>query len=1029
MGIITVETLGPFRLIESGRPLRIPRAKEKALIGFLAANTSRQFQREYLANLLWGKSSEPAAKHSLNNALYTIKRVAPSLLTVNSTFVCINATTVTTDLQVLAGFMESHKLLPNLAIIKGEFLADIELRDISEFESWRSDFNRTLFFNIDAVATEEFAKLEIAERSVISLKLASLAAICPCLDIARLSQIPPLSPAGNASGPEVLGAPTTFLLPLVGRDRQLSDLHRYWKSSRDRTAQFVNVVGHPGHGKTRLVEEFIRSIRTDEVRVLKARCYQSERRIAFGPIVEMFVDGLRPSDLAAIEPIWLAALQELIPTLPVNRAVAPQLSRAASLSRLYEAVVQVIETIAERSPLLIFLDDVQWSDKSTQAILSILTHRLHAPVMLVVAERHDSLSRNAKPPWRAWNSVTVEELSKSELESALRQLPISNVGPTVTDVDRLTRGHPYMVTELIRSVINVDGTGGKIPNDITFVGVDAFLGTVLGDLPRNAQRVASALSVIGRPAPIGLIASVSRAKDAIIGLNSLLEKGLVDQTNGGVALRHDLIRESIYKRLPLFTRNELHRRAGVLLSANPKYVGETAEHYYRARDRRQTYTFALRAAKDADSRYANDESIYFLVMAIKAAKRPHLQHQIRLAERLYRTNRKPQAMQQIQKILRRSAKLSPVDLMKWKLRALELAYDSGSITGPALRAELAEMREIIPKNEIVSLTRNLHLVAHSAFHDGDRAASAATAYTLKTIADRAEPADRVLALATAVHGHATMTSASEADEWAEPLRAQMECIEDPEILVRVLTALTGVAYAAGRLREASTYASRAIEEINRVGAMNLWPMNASHAQMLNVEQGKFSEAEALYFEIKSRCSGVFDIMATASANSAMMHYVKGEYAEAREVSAWGLTQLENRKSTWTELALRSLKGISSLELGDLNQAFASASYAQRQIDSLGSRNVDLSYVEILIAKVAVIKGQRKSAIARLRSAIDDYVDRDLCCRLRMELELARILKPESRDNARVLAKKVSQTARSANAVIIGEGADGLLSRL
>jgi hypothetical protein len=1022
-----VQALGPFGIAVSGRPLRIPRAKEKALIAFLAVNAGRPFQREFLATLLWGNSAEDSAKHSLNNALYTIRRAAPSLLNIRSNVVCIADGIVETDLQELARRIEGSELLCNLDIIRGEFLADLDVRGAPEFESWRSSQNRTLFFNIEAAANAEFKTLDIAARAPVVLRLASIAAVCPSLDMTAFERIPVV---GNppATESQIMESTTSFVLPLVGREKQLGAMRRHWMLTRGGNTQLLTVTGHAGHGKTRLVEEFIRSIEGQDVRVLQTRCYRSECRIAFGPIVEMLSEAIRPIDLMGIEPIWLAALQELIPTLPCSLAAPPPLSSAASQSRLYEAVVRVIEAISSRAPLLIFVDDIQWSDTSTQALLSVLSHRLASPVMFVVAERRHTSPTHLHTPWRDWSTVEVGELSSKHLRDALQHLPkpIATVAPSVHELDRLTRGHPYMVTELIRSVIGVEE---EFSIDNTLVGVDAFLGALLGELPQNAQRVASGLAVIGRPAPMSLITKVSRSPDTIVGLHVLLEKGLVDQARGKVALRHDLVRESIYKRLPLFTRNELHRRTAILLSAHPKYTGETAEHYYRARDRRNTYIYSLRAAKDADARYANDESIYFLRMAIKAAKRVHLRHVLRLAERLYRANRQTEARKEIRKLLARPHLLRLDEYVKWKLRELEIAYDTGEISGPALRAELTDMRQTIPDNEVGSLTRNLYLVTQSAFHDGERAAAAATQYTLKAIADRVESSDGTLALATAVHGHATVTSASEADAWAAPLRGRLESIQEPELLVMALTALTGVAYAAGRLPEASVYADRAIAEINRVGAMNLWPINAAHAQMLHVEQGRFTEAEVLYLEIKSRAAGFLDVMATASANSAMMYYTKREFIQARDVCEWGLTQLKNRKSTWTELVLRSLSGISALELGDMNTAAACAHNAQSQIDALGTRNVDLSYVEILIAKVSSLNGRKQAAMKRLQAAIDDYIDRDACCRMRMELEYARMMKAESREIARSLARKVYDAARAANAVIIAEGADGLLSRL
>ena len=1027
---IYLATLGTFRISQAGRVLALPRVKEKALLAFLATNVDRPFQRSYLANLLWPNVSEDNAKHSLNNAIYTVKRLAPSILIVRSNSLQLNSNAASTDLQEIDRLITTRGLLAHLDLIKGEFLADLDIRHGTDFEEWRSNYNRKLFRNIDKAINDELASLSDAGRAVVAFQISAMTSVSPFLPESSREHDPKQLETPKHQGDKVAEQSTAFSLPFVGREKQLEALEDFWTECRDGHPRFIKISGHPGHGKTRLVEEFIQSIR-NKGRVLETRCYQSERRIAFGPFVELLSDGLYPSDLANIEPIWLSALHDVIPSLPVNLEAAPSLSSAATQSRLREAILKVLVNIAKRTPLLIFIDDVQWVDDATQALISFLSHRLQGPVMMIVAERAPPGGFGSPVPWTTWPDVIVGELSNKHLAEAIRRLPPSvvTVAPDVNNLDRLTRGHPYMVTELIRSTIHNARAGHEETPDAKYMGVEQFLRLLLAALPDNAQCVAAALAVIGRPAPIGLVSKICGTDDVIGALDVLYEKGLIDQERGKISLRHDLVRESTYKGLSLFKRNQLHRRAASVLAGDAQNVGETAEHYYRARSRRNCFLFAMQAAQNADVRYANDESIYFLRMARKAA--PDQDNEIRtaLAERLYRANRKQEAAAEIGHILLHPELLPPKDVVTWKLRALELAYETGAISGPSLRSELDNLRGVVEASETKSIAQILFLTVQSAFHDGQRDAAEASQRALKAIADRDDSFDGIAALANAVHAHSTITSASQADEWAVVLRDRLDSIVSPELKIRVLAALTIAAYSIGRLTEASEYAETALQEINRVGAMNMWPTNAAHLQMLHMEQGRFIHAHAKYEEFKLRAGGNLGILATCSANEAMMHYVQGEFEQARELARFGLENLANRKSTWTELFLRGLSGLTALDLGDLTTAAAEAEYAKVRIDSLGTRIVDISTAEILIARVDIINGRKTPAMARLRHAISDYMDRDLVCRLRMELEFAKLLKSESRDEARRLAVEIYQRARNSNAVVIAEAADSLLTRL
>jgi hypothetical protein len=1025
--VIHIQTLGSFRVEETGRIIGIPRTKEKALLAFLAVNAGRAFRRDYLASFLWPHSSHEKARHSLNQAVSTLRRAVPQLIIADQASISINRTAVTTDLDAICDGIESTSLLERLNFIRGEFLGDINLSDAEDFESWRSNYNRDLFFRLSDAIRSEIDAVPRALQNSIYLRLSSVPkGLLPAMDIPEAE----LKEADISIGREARPSNQRFVLPFVGRESQMARLMESWQEAKRGVPQYVAVEGHAGYGKTRLLDEFIALLHDHSAIVLRARCYESGKALSLGPFIEILAKSITAEDLAGLQPIWISALQEVIPSLPVHAPTLPKLSQAASQSRLYEAMLRVITTLATRSPLVICVDDTQWLDKSSGIFMDFLAHRLGTARVLLLVTKRSHLTVTATPKDAIqWVSIQVGELSEQDIRSAIADLGPWKTSrkPSVQNLERSTKGHPFLVSEVVKSAFShaepIDSPLTAEPD-----GVNAFVSAVLGDLPPLAQKTAAALAVIGRPASMSLVAPVARVKQIGPAIDLLIRKDIAYESGARVGLRHDLISEAVYRKIPPFTRREMHKRAAVVLSRRWSRSGETAEHYLKAGNRRNAYRFALRAARHAESRHSNEETIYFLQLARSVSPVFQLKLFTKLAELLYRAHRIDEARNAFSELLANPA-VPPLDRIVLTVRDLELGYNLGVISAEDLRHRLNDVKAVASDNPAI-VAEILYLLARSAFHSGDQVSAAAATYELKTLADYFLSKGHMEAMAFAAHFHSALVSATEADEWAAPLRDRLNEAHDHEQKLRILVALTGVAYAVGRLVEALRYADAASREIERVGAMNLWPVNAAYTHMLYVEQGRFTDAIRLRQTIQERLSDMFlDIASTVSANAALMHYERGDFNYALEEVAFGLSSAVNRQSAWTELVLHGIQGLAALETGDFTTAARNADFGRERIESLGTRMADMSYVEILIARVDTFRGRGEEALARLTKAIHDYESRDRVCQIRLKLEQARLLKKQNKAMARTIAKEVYENARQMNAVLIAEKADALLLRL
>src|SRR5262249_44397486 len=145
-------------------------------------------------------------------------------------------------------------------------------------------------------------------------------------------------------------------MPFAGRTAELACLERWLEQIRAGHGGVVMLVGEPGIGKTRMLEEFTETARAAGVRVLWGRCYEGEAGRACGPFAEALAEDARSSvsdDLRADLGIGAAPLARLVPMVRERLADIPEpvaLQPDEERVRLLDAVTQCLLAIAARAP-------------------------------------------------------------------------------------------------------------------------------------------------------------------------------------------------------------------------------------------------------------------------------------------------------------------------------------------------------------------------------------------------------------------------------------------------------------------------------------------------------------------------------------------------------------------------------------------------------------------------------------------------------------------------------------------------------
>jgi DNA-binding SARP family transcriptional activator len=210
-------------------------------------------------------------------------------------------------------------------------------------------------------------------------------------------------------------------VPFVGRGAEVSRLMSlYEKVSRGRP-QVVLLEGETGIGKSRLAAVFLDWLRAQGANVLEGRTYQTSQRLSYQPLIEALRNYLEQEHNLRqwLRDPWLVELSRLLPDLRERYPdlPPPTSDRAFASSRLFEALARLSQALAAQAPLLIFADDVQWTDTATLDMFQYLARywaEHETSAMLLLSRRIET--REMEPEMSEWLESLRKTISLTRLE-------------------------------------------------------------------------------------------------------------------------------------------------------------------------------------------------------------------------------------------------------------------------------------------------------------------------------------------------------------------------------------------------------------------------------------------------------------------------------------------------------------------------------------------------------------------------------------------------------------------------------------
>jgi len=440
------------------------------------------------------------------------------------------------------------------------------------------------------------------------------------------------------------GARSAYL-PLVGRKAEWARLLTAWRAAAAGQPQLALIAGEAGIGKTRLAEELCAWVARQGADVAVAHCYPGSGAVAYAPVVEWLRDAAFRSRLTVLDDVWLVEVARILPALLADRPhlVSPSpLTEAWQRTQLFEALARAVLGEAH-TPLLLFLDDLQWCDQETLDWLGyLLRFAARAPLLVVGTVREYELGRD-HPLMAFWLALTrsglLIEIPLAPLDATETGLLAANVAGRAVDAREAAQiydeseGNPLFVVEMLRAEM-ADGETrrhGDAEQDVSVPAplhvsvsapaalppmVRAAIQWRLAMISPAALTVAQTAAVIGRKFSFDVLAQASGQDEAAVveGLDELWRRHLVrTQGNAAYDFSHDGIRAVAYADIGPIRRNAIHLRVAQALETLhaddlDTISSQIAGHFEQAGRPELAITYYRRAAAAAQRIYANSEA-------------------------------------------------------------------------------------------------------------------------------------------------------------------------------------------------------------------------------------------------------------------------------------------------------------------------------------------------------------------------------------------------------------------------------------
>jgi predicted ATPase len=343
---------------------------------------------------------------------------------------------------------------------------------------------------------------------------------------------------------------------IVGRERELAAVGAFLTAVPDGPRALL-LEGEAGIGKTTVWLAAVRAADDRGFRVLQARPTESESKLSYAAL----------ADIAGV------AFDEVRTALPdpQERALAAILLRVATdepadARVTATALVTVLTALAEDSPVLLAIDDVQWLDGASAGAFAFVARRFPRRLGLLVTRRTEGVAGVPLDLDRALPEEGLERLVVGPLSlAALRQVIIERLGtaiprPVLARIADASGGNPFYAVEIARGLSGDASTGQPLPVPR---GMSKLAMERISSLSLAAREAVLAAASLSHPT----IATVSSALTALPGdvevsptIVEAEDAGVLVTERGRIRFTHPLLASAVQGSVSDERRRQMHRR-------------------------------------------------------------------------------------------------------------------------------------------------------------------------------------------------------------------------------------------------------------------------------------------------------------------------------------------------------------------------------------------------------------------------------------------------------------------------------------
>jgi predicted ATPase len=468
--------------------------------------------------------------------------------------------------------------------------------------------------------------------------------------------------------------------PIVGRHGEVEALERWLQRAVHGARQLVLVSGEAGIGKTTVIDVWLARLAAGRrVRMVRGQCVEHYGDgEPYLPVLEALGQlGRAPGHqevLAALRryaPMWLAQLPGLVSEVELERL--QRQVHGATAARMLRELAEALGVLTAEVPLVLVLEDLQWSDYATVELLAYLAQR-RAPAQLLILGTYRPAETVARGhPLRPM----VQELCGrgQAVELRLRLLPADEVAayvagrlggpvtaPLAAFIHERTEGNALFMVNIVEHLVQQGLLHRRTGEWTLRAGVEAivmslpeglrqFLVRRIEALRPEERQVLEAASVVGEAFAVAAVAAgaeypvadVEARCDALAVQHHFLEEvGLTvwpDGTRaGGYRFQHALYQQVLYEQLGIVRRMQLHQRISARLEAGygaraGEVAPQLAVHFERGGETSQAVHYWQEVAEIAARRNAYHEAIAALrkgleLLATLPASPEHTRHEL-----------------------------------------------------------------------------------------------------------------------------------------------------------------------------------------------------------------------------------------------------------------------------------------------------------------------------------------------------------------------------------------------------------------